>query len=60
MRGSSRNAPAGELPEIQDLPAHIDRRTFLMHHAVIDAAAAVTGTSWDDRDARAASCEGAA
>src|SRR6478609_4840935 len=29
-----------------DLPANIDRRSFLMRHAVIGAAATMTGTSW--------------
>jgi L-serine dehydratase len=34
------------LPELADLPANVDRRTFMMRHAVIGAAAAMTGTTW--------------
>ena len=39
-------------PECDHLPANVDRRTFLMRHAVIGAAAAMTGTTWA-MDARA-------
>jgi L-serine dehydratase len=44
--------PASELLELSDLPSNVDRRTFLMRHAVIGAAATMTGTSWT-MDARA-------
>ena len=40
------------LPNLSDLPTNVDRRTFLMRHAVIGAAAAMTGSSWT-MDARA-------
>src|SRR5690348_1356001 len=33
-------------PECDHLPANVDRRTFLIRHAVIGAAAAMTGTTW--------------
>lgn len=33
-------------PELDHLPDNVDRRTFLMRHAVIGAAAAMTGTTW--------------
>ena len=39
----------GELPAVADLPetpVGMDRRTFLMRHAAIGAAAAMTGTAW--------------
>jgi L-serine dehydratase len=35
-----------ELPAESNLPANIDRRTFLIRNAVIGAAAAMTGTVW--------------
>ena len=34
------------LQDAVDLPSHIDRRSFLMRHAVIGAAATMTGTTW--------------
>ena len=34
------------LRDTVDLPSNIDRRSFLMRHAVIGAAATMTGTSW--------------
>ena len=39
----------GELPPVADspeTPVGMDRRTFLMRHAAIGAAAAMTGTTW--------------
>jgi L-serine dehydratase len=48
-------SPASEenaLPE-ENLPANIDRRTFIIRNAVIGAAAVMTGTTWT-REARAA------
>jgi L-serine dehydratase len=38
--------PRTELRELSEIPAGVDRRTFLMRHAVIGAAAAMTGTAW--------------
>jgi L-serine dehydratase len=34
------------MPELAELPENVDRRPFLMRHAVIGAAAARTGTTW--------------
>ena len=34
------------MPALADLPEDVDRRTFLMRHAVIGAAAVMTGTTW--------------
>ena len=34
------------LQDAVDLPSNIDRRSFLMRHAVIGAAATMTGTTW--------------
>ena len=34
------------LPPESDVPAGVDRRSFLMRNAVIGAAAAMTGTTW--------------
>ena len=34
------------MPALADLPENVDRRTFLMRHAVIGAAAVMTGTTW--------------
>src|SRR5690242_2469094 len=34
------------LPDTSSVPTNIDRRSFLMRHAVIGAAAAMTGTTW--------------
>ncbi len=41
-----------EFPGKLNLPENIDRRTFIMRHAVIGAAAAMTGSVWT-REARA-------
>lgn len=42
----------GAIPPVSAVPAGIDRRSFFMRHAVIGAAAAMTGRTWTP-DARA-------
>src|SRR6185503_3690678 len=46
MSHAEDNRRGPTLPELSDLPTGVDRRTFLMRHAVIGAAAAMTGTGW--------------
>jgi L-serine dehydratase len=46
MGATGDKTPANELPEVSTLPESVDRRTFLMRHAVIGAAATMTGTAW--------------
>lgn len=47
MTSSSKDdRPFPPLPETPDAPSGMDRRTFLMRHAAIGAAAAMTGTTW--------------
>ncbi|KAB0269139.1 L-serine ammonia-lyase [Microvirga brassicacearum] len=45
MTRSSKNKPFPPLPETSEVPG-MDRRAFLMRHAAIGAAAAMTGTTW--------------
>ncbi len=49
---SKENVPSTPISE-ENLPANIDRRTFIIRNAVIGAAAVMTGTTWT-REARAA------
>jgi L-serine dehydratase len=47
MGSSSRNdEPLPPPPETPDVPSGMDRRSFLMRHAAIGAAAVMTGTTW--------------
>jgi L-serine dehydratase len=43
---SEDNEPFPPLPESDDVPSGMDRRSFLMRHAAIGAAAVMTGTTW--------------
>jgi L-serine dehydratase len=52
MSTTGQNDTRAGSPEADDLPSSIDRRSFLVRHAVIGAAAVMTGTSWSG-DARA-------
>jgi L-serine dehydratase len=47
MSSSNRNdEPLPPPPETDDVPSGMDRRSFLMRHAAIGAAAVMTGTTW--------------
>ncbi len=47
MSSSNRNdEPLPPPPETADVPSGMDRRSFLMRHAAIGAAAVMTGTTW--------------
>jgi len=46
MTSPNRDEPLPPVPEIHDVPPGMDRRTFLMRHAAIGAAAVMTGTTW--------------
>jgi L-serine dehydratase len=47
MSSSNRNdEPLPPPPESPDVPSGMDRRSFLMRHAAIGAAAVMTGTTW--------------
>jgi L-serine dehydratase len=46
MSTTSHNDTRIGLPDDEELPSNIDRRSFLVRHAVIGAAAVMTGTTW--------------
>ena len=54
MKESSRDLDScGSLPMSFNPPPGVNRRAFLIRHAAIGAAAILTGTGVDDREARA-------
>jgi L-serine dehydratase len=58
---TSDDACLSEQPESSIVPSGIDRRTFLMRHAAIGAAAVMTGTTWSpEARAQRAATEAAA